>query len=168
MIWIGIAHVATSLPALFAGGASAAAASLAVPTLGGAAAWLRGSFAGFTPAVWGVVMLKVRCFLLLFLFFSILHIIQLTPRKLSAELENRPGAIGASAWPEDQRLHRGRRPFLSGSCVGYFMINTRHTATHTLNCRVASRILCWIHSRRLGCGHAQGAIRVYYILFLAV
>jgi len=40
----------------------------------------------------------------------ILHIIQLTPQKLSAELKNRPGAKGASAWPEDQRLHRRRRP----------------------------------------------------------
>jgi len=40
----------------------------------------------------------------------ILHIIQLTPQKLSAELKNRPGGKGASAWPEDQRMHRKRRP----------------------------------------------------------
>ena len=36
-------------------------------------------------------------------------IIRLTPHKLRAELKNRPGVKGAGAWPEDQRLHRGRR-----------------------------------------------------------
>jgi len=69
--------------------------------------WLRGSFAGFPPAVWGVVMLKVR---FLFFYFLFLQYIQLTPRKLSAERKNRSGAKGASAWPEDQKKHRGRRP----------------------------------------------------------
>jgi len=38
------------------------------------------------------------------------HIIQRTPHKLSAGRKNRPGVKGPSAWPEDQRLHRRRRP----------------------------------------------------------
>jgi len=38
------------------------------------------------------------------------HIIQLTPQKLSAELKNRHDVKVASAWPEDQSLHRRRRP----------------------------------------------------------
>jgi len=40
-------------------------------------------------------------------FWYILYIIQLTPQKLSAEHKNRAGAEGASAWPEDQKRHRG-------------------------------------------------------------
>jgi len=44
------------------------------------------------------------------LFSYVLQIIQLTPQKLSAERKNRSGAKGASAWPEDQKRHRGRRP----------------------------------------------------------
>jgi len=45
-----------------------------------------------------------------FCFFCISHIIQLTPQKLSVARENLPGATGAGVWPEDQKLHRGRRP----------------------------------------------------------
>ena len=40
--------------------------------------------------------------------FLILHTIQLTPQKLSAARKNLPGATGASEWPEDRKLHRGR------------------------------------------------------------
>jgi len=40
----------------------------------------------------------------------ILYIIPLTPTKLSAGRKNRTGAKGASAWPDDQKRHRGRRP----------------------------------------------------------
>ena len=46
-----------------------------------------------------------------FLFsFCTLHNIQLTPQKLSAWRKNHPGAPGAGVWPEDQVLHRGRKP----------------------------------------------------------
>jgi len=44
------------------------------------------------------------------LFLHILYVIQRTPQKLSAELKNRLCAEGASAWPADQKRHRGRRP----------------------------------------------------------
>jgi len=43
-------------------------------------------------------------------FFLILHNIQLTAQKLSAARKNLPGATGAGEWPEDHKLHRGRRP----------------------------------------------------------
>jgi len=46
-----------------------------------------------------------------FVFFFILHNIQLTPQKLSAGRKNHPGAPGAGVWPEDQKRHRGRRFF---------------------------------------------------------
>jgi len=36
--------------------------------------------------------------------------IQLTLPKLSAWRKNHPGTPGASVWPEDQVLHRGRKP----------------------------------------------------------
>jgi len=39
-----------------------------------------------------------------FVLLSILHIMQLAPHTLSAELKNRHGAKGAGAWPEDQTL----------------------------------------------------------------
>ena len=65
MLWIGVANYAVPpLKALvFGGGINAA--GLSVPTvsgltaaLTGAPAALRDAFSGFTPAVWGVVMLK--------------------------------------------------------------------------------------------------------------
>jgi len=47
---------------------------------------------------------------LIFIFCGgILHNIQLTQQKLSAARKNLPGATGAGEWPQDQRLHRGRR-----------------------------------------------------------
>jgi UDP-sugar transporter A1/2/3 len=53
MIWIALANIATSLPALLS-----AAAAPAAPTLSGAYATLCSAFSGFTPAVWGVIVLK--------------------------------------------------------------------------------------------------------------
>ena len=38
------------------------------------------------------------------IFFASLHIIQLTPHQLSAELNNRLGAKGASAWLLRQKI----------------------------------------------------------------
>ena len=40
----------------------------------------------------------------------ILHIIQLAPQKLSREHKHSTGAQSASAWPEDQKRHRGGKP----------------------------------------------------------
>ena len=48
--------------------------------------------------------------ILLLLFSKILPNIQLTPQKLSAGGENLPGAPGPGKRPDDQKMHRGRRP----------------------------------------------------------
>jgi len=45
-----------------------------------------------------------------FFFFCTLHNIQLTPQNPSAWRKNHPGAPGAGVRPEDQVLHRGRKP----------------------------------------------------------
>jgi len=63
-------------------------------------------------------------------YVSILHIMQLAPQKLSAELKNRPGAEGAGAWPEDQRLQgrrrAGRRRYQEGPLLEQICFLTQH------------------------------------------
>jgi hypothetical protein len=62
MIWIWVASLLPSLSSLLAliGIGSGTAASFSLPTLPTlpTLATIKASFAGFTPAVWGVVMLK--------------------------------------------------------------------------------------------------------------
>ena len=55
MIWIGVARILGASRELLAGAGAAALPSL---SLGGLAGGLRAAFDGFTPAVWGVILLK--------------------------------------------------------------------------------------------------------------
>jgi len=44
------------------------------------------------------------------MFLFIFYITQLTPRTLSPEHKNSPGAEGAGEWAEDQRMRRRSKP----------------------------------------------------------
>ena len=64
---------------------------------------------------------------------QVLPITQLTPQKLSVKRNNRTGAEGASAWPEDQKRQRERRPghrqcrFWGGGGTSLISYNSHHT-----------------------------------------